>query len=56
MSRDARQMPPLRPATVAIHDYRQMPRQPAKVQLFQQKCFFGGYRAKRMRGRDVESF
>jgi len=28
----------------------------AKVKLFQQKRFFGGYRAKRMRGRDVESF
>jgi len=49
-------MTPLRPAAIAVHDHRKMPRQTAKIQLLQQKSFLGGYGAERMRRGDMQRF
>jgi hypothetical protein len=42
----ARQVPALRPAAVAIHDDRDMPRQPLRVEAFQQASLFAAGRFK----------
>ena len=36
MAGDARQVPPLRPAAVAVHDDGDMLRQPARIELLEQ--------------------
>src|SRR5438874_565976 len=41
-------------ASVAVHDHRNVPRQPAQIPLFQQECFLGRDGAERMRSGDVQ--
>ena len=40
----ARQMPALRPAAIAVHDDGDVPRQPLRIQAFQQARFFAAGR------------
>src|SRR5215831_433517 len=54
MSRYARQMPPPRPPSVAIHNHGYMSGQTAQVQFFEQECLFGRDRTKGVRSGNVQ--
>jgi hypothetical protein len=54
--RDPRKVPLLCPPPVAVHNHRDVPRQPRQVQLFEQTRLFWRYRAERTGCGDVQRF
>ena len=55
MAGDARQMTPLRPAAVAIHDDGDVARQTARIELREQARLFAGRRFGEFRGFHLSS-
>jgi hypothetical protein len=50
MARDARQVPPLGPAAVAVHDHGEVVWEPLRIELFEKLRFFTARRLQEIAG------